>query len=125
MESQAIFQAETQAKLFSIELGPRGAFVFKMLGIPMSLAPPVVGSAGNHFGEVSGAPGHGLPSALDGATISAVLSDQSASLFGSGCLGRGDAKITLGTGSFLTINTGDTAHASLGGLVPFVRGSIQ
>ena len=108
--------------MFSIELGPRGAFVFKMLGIPMSLAPPVVGSAGNHFGEVS-APG--LPSALDGATISAVLSDQSASLFGSGCLGRGDAKITLGTGSFLTINTGDTAHASLGGLVPFVRGSIQ
>ena len=96
-----------------------------MLGIPMSLAPPVVGSAGNHFGEVSGAPGLGLPSALDGATISAVLSDQSASLFGSGCLGRGDAKITLGTGSFLTINTGDTAHASLGGLVPFVRGSIQ
>ena len=29
-------------------------------------------------------------------------------------------QITLGTGSFLTINTGDAAHASLGGLVPFV-----
>ena len=92
-----------------------GAFVFKMLGIPMFLAPPVVDSAGAHFGAVR-APD--LP--LDGAAISAVLSDQSASLFGSDCLGRGDAKITLGTGSFLTINTGDTAHASLGGLVPFV-----
>ena len=86
-----------------------------MLGIPISLAPPVVGSAGGHFGEVNCA----LPG-LDGVTISAVLSDQSASLFGSGCLDRGDAKITLGTGSFLTINTGDSAHASLGGLVPFV-----
>ena len=41
----------------------------------------------SHFGEVSG-----LHPALDGASIGAVLSDQSASLFGSGCLNRGDAK---------------------------------
>ena len=41
----------------------------------------------SHFGEVSG-----LHPALNGASIGAVLSDQSASLFGSGCLDRGDAK---------------------------------
>lgn len=43
------------------------------------------------------------------------MADQSASLFGSGCFQRGDLKITLGTGTFMDVNTGREPHASVAG----------
>lgn len=43
------------------------------------------------------------------------MADQSASLFGSGCFQRGDLKVTLGTGTFMDVNTGKEAHASISG----------
>lgn len=43
------------------------------------------------------------------------MADQSASLFGSGCFNPGDLKITMGTGTFVNVNTGRTPHASVAG----------
>ena len=47
--------------------------------------------------------------AAAGATvpIAGVAGDQQAALFGQGCLARGQAKATYGTGSFLLVNTGE------------------
>lgn len=52
--------------------------------------------------------------------IGCSISDQSASLFGSNCFNKGDIKVTLGTGSFLNVNTGDKCNASVHGLYPLV-----
>ncbi|XP_058460929.1 putative glycerol kinase 5 isoform X2 [Malaya genurostris] len=52
--------------------------------------------------------------------IGASISDQSASMWGNCCFEKGDVKITLGTGSFLNVNTGSTCLASVHGLYPLV-----
>lgn len=41
-------------------------------------------------------------------------------MWGSCCFNKGDIKLTLGTGSFLNLNTGQTCHASIHGLYPLV-----
>lgn len=48
------------------------------------------------------------------------IGDQSASMWGSCCFKKGDLKITLGTGSFLDVVTGDECHASIHGMYPLV-----
>lgn len=48
------------------------------------------------------------------------MADQSASMFGSCCFEAGDLKLTLGTGSFLNLNTGRTAMANATGLYPVI-----
>lgn len=52
--------------------------------------------------------------------MSLQLGDQSASMWGSCCFNTGDIKITLGTGSFLNLNTGSQCPASIYGLYPLV-----
>ncbi|XP_046823366.1 putative glycerol kinase 5 isoform X2 [Vespa crabro] len=53
------------------------------------------------------------------------MADQSASLFGSGCFQPGDMKITMGTGTFLNVNTGTKPHVSINGLYPLVGWRIE
>jgi len=43
------------------------------------------------------------------------MADQAASLFSSGCFKPGDLKVTMGTGTFLNVNTGREPHASVAG----------
>lgn len=43
------------------------------------------------------------------------MADQAASLFGSGCFKTSDLKVTMGTGTFVNVNTGAEAHASVAG----------
>lgn len=43
------------------------------------------------------------------------MADQAASLFGLGCFKPGDLKITMGTGTFMNVNTGQKPHASIAG----------
>ncbi|XP_052894306.1 putative glycerol kinase 5 [Anopheles moucheti] len=57
--------------------------------------------------------------------IAASVSDQSASLWGNCCFERGDVKITMGTGSFLNVNTGTKCFASVHGLYPLVGYKLQ
>ena len=93
------------------------SWVFNLFNIPMSMMPRIVDSTGDHFGCVkSDLFGSSIP-------IRAVLADQSASVFGSGCYRLGSAKITMGTGSFLDVVT-SSPHASLNGLIPLVAWKI-
>ena len=49
--------------------------------------------------------------------MTGVAGDQQAALFGQGCLVRGQAKVTYGTGSFLLVNDGETREPPPHGLV--------
>lgn len=83
--------------------------------IPASMLPTVVDTAGVDFGCTA--------SHLFGDTsipIRCVMADQAASTFGSCCFKEGDLKVTLGTGTFLNVNTGTRPHASIAGLYPLV-----
>uniref|UniRef100_A0A182QRJ9 Glycerol kinase 5 n=1 Tax=Anopheles farauti TaxID=69004 RepID=A0A182QRJ9_9DIPT len=57
--------------------------------------------------------------------ITASVSDQSASLWGNCCFAKGDVKITMGTGSFLNVNTGTKCLASVHGLYPLIGYRLQ
>lgn len=48
------------------------------------------------------------------------IADQSASMFGSCCFAANDMKVTLGTGSFLNLNTHQSVHGSLKGIYPVI-----
>ena len=45
-----------------------------------------------------------------------MVSDQTSAMFGECCFESGDIKVTMGTGTFIDINTGSTPHASVSGL---------
>jgi putative glycerol kinase 5 len=53
-------------------------------------------------------------------SIVGVMADQPASMFGNCCFKEGEAKVTLGTGTFLDINAGLRCHASVCGFYPLV-----
>ena len=70
--------------------------------IPLAMMPAIVDSAGV-VGEARALPG--------APPIAALVGDQQASLVGQGCVRRGDAKITFGTGGMLDVVLGDDAAA--------------
>lgn len=43
------------------------------------------------------------------------MADQQAAMFGECCFDVGDVKITMGTGTFMDINTGSKPHTSVAG----------
>lgn len=43
------------------------------------------------------------------------MADQQAAMFGECCFNVGDVKITMGTGTFMDINTGSKPHTSVAG----------
>jgi glycerol kinase len=74
-----------------------------LLGVPTTMLPEVVDSAGIA----------GTASALPGSpAIAALAGDQQASMIGQGCVHPGLAKITFGTGGMLDLCTGRDAPAS-------------
>ncbi|CAL4121626.1 unnamed protein product [Meganyctiphanes norvegica] len=89
------------------------AFFCKFLNLPMYMLPEVRDSVGD-WGT--------CPAELFGAVIpiTAVVSDQGASLFGLGGTARGEVKVTLGTGAFMNVNTGEKSHASVAGIYPVI-----
>uniref|UniRef100_A0A3Q0STN0 Glycerol kinase 5 n=1 Tax=Amphilophus citrinellus TaxID=61819 RepID=A0A3Q0STN0_AMPCI len=52
------------------------------------------------------------------------MADQQAAMFGECCFDVGDVKITMGTGTFMDINTGSKPHTSVVGLYPLVGWKI-
>ncbi|MDI9335973.1 MAG: glycerol kinase GlpK [Gammaproteobacteria bacterium] len=79
--------------------------LLKIFQIPPSLLPTIVNSAGVLASTHPAVLGDEIP-------ITAILGDQQAALFGQRCLQPGQAKCTLGTGSFLLLNTGTLATYS-------------
>lgn len=91
------------------------------LGIPMSMLPEPVPSS-MIYGHV--APGLTGLEALAGVPVCGSAGDQAAALIGQGCINRGQAKNTYGTGCFTLLNTGDQSVRSNSGLVTSVAWSI-
>jgi glycerol kinase len=83
------------------------------LGIPRAMLPRVVDSSG-WAADVAEGEFEGT------APICGIAGDQHASLFGQLCFEPGEAKNTIGTGSFLLMNTGSRPRISEGGLLATV-----
>ncbi|KAM5279206.1 glycerol kinase 5 isoform 2-T2 [Hipposideros larvatus] len=91
--------------------------ITSLLSIPLSLLPPVRDTSYN-FGsvdeEIFGTP---IP-------IMALVADQQSAMFGECCFQTGDVKLTMGTGTFLDINTGNNPQQSVGGFYPLIGWKI-
>nr|CAD7455589.1 unnamed protein product [Timema tahoe] len=90
-----------------------GSWALQLFNIPGNMLPKVCDTAAD-FGVVD--PGI-FGTAL---AIRCSMADQAASLFGSCCFQEGDVKVTMGTGTFINLNTGKIPHASVAGLYPLV-----
>ncbi len=100
--------------LYDIAAGAWSAELAELFGVPLGALPEVRPSSGE-FGRTD--PEHFLGLNLP---VTGVAGDQSAALFGQACFGRGDAKCTYGTGSFVLVNTGDELVRSEHGLLTTV-----
>lgn len=99
--------------LLNIHEGVWDDFLLDALGIPRAMLPEVRDSSGS-FGETD-------PEFFGAAIpIAGVAGDQQSALFGQGCVEKGRAKNTYGTGCFLLMNTGDQAPRSEAGLITTV-----
>ncbi|KAF5914557.1 hypothetical protein HPG69_007942, partial [Diceros bicornis minor] len=56
--------------------------------------------------------------------IVALVADQQAAMFGECCFQMGDVKLTMGTGTFLDINTGNNPQQTVGGFYPLIGWKI-
>ncbi|MGC2000446.1 MAG: glycerol kinase GlpK, partial [Candidatus Acidiferrales bacterium] len=86
--------------------------ILEIFGIPATILPRIA-SSGEIFGRVQ------LP-AIEGVPIAGIIGDQQAALVGQTCFAPGEAKNTYGTGSFLLMNTGESAVFSKFGLITTV-----
>lgn len=91
--------------------------VCNLLNIPMEILPEIRDTSGD-FGSTD--------PTIFGASIpiTAVVSDQTGALFGECCFEVGDIKCTMGTGTFIDLNCGNSPHASVAGLYPIVGWKI-
>lgn len=89
-----------------------------LVGTPKHIYPEVVDSDynfGNTIPEIFGVP----------IQIGSIIADQQASMFGSSCFKPKDLKITIGTGSFININTHSQPVASAEGTYPLVAWTLN
>jgi glycerol kinase len=88
------------------------SLLLKAFNLPGDLVLPEIRETSGDFGttEAFGAP---IP-------ISCVVADQQAALFGETCFEAGSVKCTNGTGTFVDMNTGDAALASIHKLTPLI-----
>ena len=84
--------------------------VMQCLGIPNACLPRVVPTVGSHFGTFAE---FDLP-------ILSIAGDTNAAMFGEQMVNVGDIKITMGTGAFVDLNTGDYPFPSNVGAYPTV-----
>lgn len=92
------------------------------LGIPMSMLPEPVPSSMIYGSVASGLMGLEM---LAGVPVCGSAGDQAAALLGQGCVARGQAKNTYGTGCFTLMNTGSQSVRSENGLVTSVAWSVN
>ncbi|XP_040204722.1 putative glycerol kinase 5 isoform X2 [Rana temporaria] len=85
------------------------SFLCSILSIPLSIFPPVEDTS-HSFGVVNPSI-FGTP-----IPIRALVADQQAAMFGQCCFDVGDVKLTMGTGTFMAINTGNNLHTSIADL---------
>ncbi|WP_342318582.1 glycerol kinase GlpK [Corynebacterium mayonis] len=83
------------------------------IGVPRQILPEIRAS----IGEIARVRPRGP---FADTPITGVLGDQQAALFGQGCLAKGGAKMTYGTGLFMLLNTGSTPQRSEHGMLTTV-----
>jgi glycerol kinase len=86
--------------------------ILEVFGIPATVLPRIASSS-EIFGKAQLPPIEGVP-------IAGIIGDQQAALVGQTCFAAGEAKNTYGTGSFLLMNTGESAVFSKFGLLTTV-----
>nr|CAD7408860.1 unnamed protein product [Timema poppensis] len=106
-----------------------GSWALQLFNIPGDMLPKVCDTAAN-FGVVDPrilgtalairCSTHFHQTSPAYADLALQMADQAASLFGSCCFQEGDVKVTMGTGTFINLNTGKTPRASVAGLYPLV-----
>lgn len=95
-------------------------FLFRVyISFQISLLPKIVNNSYNDFGYLDPVE-FGPEWQHCQIPITSSISDQCAAIFGSQCFNKGDVKITMGTGAFLDLITGDSCHASIKGMYPLV-----
>ncbi|EDW50263.1 GM14527 [Drosophila sechellia] len=101
---------------FTLSWSPLISWLF---GINSKILPRVVDNGYKGFGHV-----HPTAFGPDWANteipIVASLSDQTAAIWGSQCFQKNDVKVTMGTGAFLNLVTGDRCQAAISGMYPLV-----
>ena len=101
----------------NLETGEWDEELCKLFSVPIETLPEIVSTTGD-FGIVE--------SNEKKIPITASICDQQASLYGHGCLNKGDAKITFGTGAFAFAVTGEKALRSPEqGLLPTVAWQLN
>ncbi|XP_071422158.1 glycerol kinase 5 isoform X2 [Pithys albifrons albifrons] len=88
-----------------------------LLSIPMSIYPPVKDTSFNFGSTDPEIFGVSIP-------IMAMVADQQAAMFGECCFHPGDIKLTMGTGGFWNVNTGEHLFASQRSLYPLIGWKI-
>jgi len=96
--------------LYDIHAGAWDAELCSLLEVPTSVLPEVRPSSGELATTERAILGAPVP-------IAGIAGDQQSALFGQGCVERGMAKNTYGTGCFLLLNTGAEAVTSRHGLL--------
>ncbi len=91
------------------------------LGIPMSMLPTPVPSSMIYGMVAQGLTGLEM---LAGIPVCGSAGDQAAALIGQGCIEKGQAKNTYGTGCFTLLNAGEQSVRSASGLVTSVAWSV-
>ena len=91
--------------------------IFNVMGFEKSIV-PMLKDTGGLFGHTAE---HHFGASIP---ITCIIADQTSATFAQCCWNPGDLKCTMGTGMFLTINTGRKPHASLLGYYPVVGWKI-
>jgi len=91
--------------------------LLEILKIPRKILPKICSSS-----EIYGETKLGFKNEI---TISGILGDQQAALFGQTCFRKGDLKNTYGTGCFILLNTGNEICHSKNGLLTTVGYQIK
>jgi len=108
----------SRTMLFNIHTLQWDTDILEMLGIPACILPEVLPSS-HVFGECD--------TRFFGGEIkiAGIAGDQQAALFGQNCFDAGMVKNTYGTGSFILMNTGDTAIQSKNGLLTTIAWGLE
>ncbi|CAB3399336.1 unnamed protein product [Caenorhabditis bovis] len=96
--------------------------IMKIIGFPQDLLSPIVSS---DLSDLPKLPTIDKKHCGKNLTITAILADQQAAMYGCGMWKKGDVKITLGTGTFIDIHTGDEPYTSMSGMYPLVAWRIN
>ncbi|CCD68076.1 Glycerol kinase [Caenorhabditis elegans] len=108
--------------MFDPWIGAYNTLIMKIIGFPTDMLFPIVDS---NLKDMNKLPIIDSSHIGKEFTISSIIADQQAAMFGCGTWERGDVKITLGTGTFVNVHTGKVPYASMSGLYPLVGWRIN